>query len=292
MNCKEAKTISIHEYLTRKGYAPLHTYHGEVQYIARHRDEQTGSLMVTADGTLYHDWGADQGGSIVDLAMAIMGTRDVSIALRDIEATMGASYRHNTITSISPVTSRVSRYEDVEAMPLTAPALIQYAASRGIPQDVLMQWCCEVHYRIHGYDHSWYAIGWPNRSGGYELRSAMRCGKGAIAPKDISILGDITGSTCLVFEGFFDYLSAVTMGWLDDGRTAIVLNSTALAKRAIPLLQTASEVHTWLDADDAGRRATLQIQEVIPGAQDYSGVLGVHADVNDFFLSPAKELIR
>lgn len=283
MNCLQAKGISIHDYLERKGYKVRKVYPSEVAYIAEYRGEKTPSLMVSKDGMLFHDWGMDQGGSIIDLAMLFCATTDVAVGLREIEETMGPSFIAALPASpfVPPVPERGSAYRDVEILPLTSRALIAYAASRGIPAQVLSTYCCEVHYRLRG--HSLYSIGWANRSGGFEIRNALPQGKGAIAPKDITVVGDVPGSTCLVFEGFFDYLSAVTMGWLADGRTAVVLNSTTLAHKAIPVLQQAGEVDLWLDRDAAGRRATEDIITAIPGAVDYSARLVPANDVNDFY---------
>lgn len=283
MNCAEAKQVSIIDYLERKGYKPCHRYPSGLAYIAAYRGEKTPSLMVRTDGTLFNDWGIEKGGSIIDLAMLFCATTDVAVGLREIEETMGPSFIAALPASsfLPPPSERVSTYEDVEILSLTSRALIAYAASRGIPAQVLSTYCCEVHYRLRG--HSLYSIGWANRSGGFELRNGLPKGKGAIAPKDITVVGDVPGSTCLVFEGFFDFLSAVTMRWLADGRTAVVLNSTTLANKAIPVLQQAGEVHLWLDRDAAGHRATEDIITAIPGAVDYSARLVPANDVNDFY---------
>ena len=290
MNCLQAKEISIHDYLERKGYKVRKVYPSEVAYIAEYRGEKTPSLMVSKDGMLFHDWGMDQGGSIIDLSMLITGSSNIAIALHDIEETMGLNYIAAR-PATSPLTTErehMSAYEEVEILPLVSRALFDYAASRSIPAQVLSTYCCEVHYRLRG--HSLYSIGWANRSGGFELRNALPQGKGAIAPKDITVVGDVPGCTCLVFEGFFDFLSSVTMGWLADGRTAVVLNSTTLAPKAIPVLQQAGEVHLWLDRDAAGRRATEDIITAIPGAMDCSTRLAPANDVNDYFSFRCKNI--
>ena len=55
------------------------------------------------------------------------------------------------------------------------------------------------------------AIGFPNVAGGYEVRNSFF--KGCIAPKDITHIrqqGE-QREKCLVFEGFMDYLSFLTL---------------------------------------------------------------------------------
>ena len=295
MNALQAKQISIHDYLRRKGYDIIHQYPCDIQYIAKYRGERTGSLMVSRDGRAFHDWGSGAKGSIIDLAMTILGTNDVSAALRDIEVTMGSSYVPSPQASPIPYSSQTPKKETYRVGPLQSPGLLSYAASRGIPAEIITRMCGEVHiYASANQMEPYRYIGWQNRAGGYELRnntSPAPWRKRCIGTKDITIFGEIDGSTCLVFEGFFDFLSAMAMGWIPaDGRSAIVLNSVALVKRAIPLLQRALEVHLWLDDDEPGILATTIIILHVPSAVDCTGrrLLQGKQDLNDFFLSSAK----
>lgn len=297
MNTLEAKRISIHEYLRRKGITPVRHYSCDVAYRAPNRAEKTPSLMVSLDGTMFHDWGGDDGakGTIIDLAMLLCGTSSIAVALRDIEATMGgiASARCSPASAYTPRTNarRIERYT---VGPLQSPALLAYGASRGIPAHILSGACSQVELLGHvGREGQYRYIAWQNRAGGYELRRpgedpwAKRC----LGTKDISVLGEPTGRICLVFEGFFDYMSAVAMGWLPrEGLSAIVLNSTALAARAIPLLSRAAEVHLWLDNDASGHQTARLIASALPRVLDCSRFLAGTNDINDFLLSAAKNI--
>ena len=56
----------------------------------------------------------------------------------------------------------------------------------------------------------YFAVGFPNRSGGYEIRNKLF--KGCIAPKDIThIQQEQPKESCYLFEGFMDYLSFLTL---------------------------------------------------------------------------------
>lgn len=83
----------------------------------------------------------------------------------------------------------------------------------------------EVRFSLNG---KWnFAIGFPNASGGYEVRNKYF--KGCIAPKGITHIRQ-TGepkTTCYVFEGFMDYLSFLTL------RQKIVLIVPILTSRTI-----------------------------------------------------------
>ena len=78
----------------------------------------------------------------------------------------------------------------------------------------------------------YFAVGFLNRSGGYEIRNKFF--KGCIAPKDIThIRQEQPKETCYLFEGFMDYLSFLTLRLERcpdrpelDGQDYIVLNST------------------------------------------------------------------
>ena len=80
---------------------------------------------------------------------------------------------------------------------LSHEALKGYLKERGIDPAIAGRFCKEVTYGIRG--KRYFAIGFMNRSGGYELRNPMF--KGCISPKDISCVS-LSGKkqdTCCVF---------------------------------------------------------------------------------------------
>jgi len=292
MNTNQAKQISIHEYLRCKDIKPMHRYAGDVAYLAVYRGERTASLMVSRDGRLFHDWGANKAGTIVDLAMLFCDSNSVADALREIESTMRGMCTYTKRTSCE-TTRRSEKATNFTIGQLTTTRLIEYGESRCIPAEVLKGNCLEASiYAYEGQIEPYRYIAWPNRTGGYELRndSGGPYAKRGLLAKDISIVGDPAGSTCLVFEGFFDYLSALTMGWLPrDGHSVIVLNSVSMVDKAIPILAGAGMVHLWLDNDREGHRAADKIIAAIPSAYDCSSQLGSANDVNEYLLFTSKK---
>ncbi|MCQ4762283.1 toprim domain-containing protein, partial [Alistipes onderdonkii] len=89
----------------------------------------------------------------------------------------------------------------------------------------------------------YFAIGFPNVAGGFEVRN--RFFKGCVAPKDISHIlqqGEAR-EKCLVFEGMMDYLSFLTLRKRNcsilpdlDRQDYVILNSTANVSKAIDVL--------------------------------------------------------
>ena len=90
-------------------------------------------------------------------------------------------------------------------------------------------------------------------AGGYEARS--RFFKGCIPPKSVSLVKseDTPSDECLLFEGFMDFLSAVTLG-VTGNADCLVLNSVANVEKAAGLLDGYGSIGCFLDRDDAGRR--------------------------------------
>lgn len=285
MNAQQAKQIRIDEYLDHLGYCPAREnsngngfwYHS----MLNPNGEQTPSFQVSADGHAFHDWSTGASGSIVDLAMYIIGTHDVSVALSHIESTIGYHTPVATKNSFSFYKQNKS-LNIVSAKELTSPALLAYAKGRGISADLTRTYCSEVHYRI-GSSKEYFALGWQNNSGGWELRNSYS--KVAAAPKDVTTVNDLGDCTMLVFEGFFDFLSAATLHWFQPMEmNAVVLNSTALLDRALPILNQASRVICLLDNDDSGRNATARILKAYSLAEDHAHLYAGYNDLNDYLL--------
>ena len=281
MDCSQAKQIRIDEFLAQLGYSPAKVSTRRITYrsMLAQSGDRSPSFQVSVDGHAYHDWSTGFCGNIIDLAMRILGTTSVSTALAYIDEVMG----HPTI--VTPPKSFSFRQREQSAIDilsvehLSAPALLHYAWVRGISSDVIKAYCSEVHYRING-GREYYSIGWANASGGWELRNAYS--KLSTTPKDITVVNDLCGCTMLLFEGFFDFLSAVRLRWFrPNSMNAVVLNSTALLDRAIHVLQDASRIICLLDNDDSGRRTTERIMQACSQAEDHSHLYSRYNDVND-----------
>ena len=108
-------------------------------------------------------------------------------------------------------------------------------------------------------DKPYFAIGFPNMAGGYEVRN--RYFKGCVAPKDITHIRQQGGQRCMcyLFEGFMDYLSFLTIRVENnpqhprlDTQDYIILNSVSNLAKAESILETYTQVGCFLDNDTAG----------------------------------------
>jgi len=85
------------------------------------------------------------------------------------------------------------------------------------------------------YGKNYYAIGFKNNVGGYELRNEKF--KASSSPKDISLIEDNT-EKLTVFEGFFNFLSYLAIHHKQEQPVTnfLVLNSTSFFERSLPLM--------------------------------------------------------
>ena len=157
-------------------------------------------------------------------------------------------------------------FQKLDIVQLSSPALLSYLQERGINTALAKRECREAHFTNNG--KRYFAIAFPNISGGYEIRN--RYFKGCIAPKEISHIRQSgePRKACYVFEGFMDYLSFLTLRLEScpqfpdfDRQDYMVLNSVANVSKALYPLGSYERIHCFLDNDRAGMEALQQIRK-------------------------------
>lgn len=273
MTIQEIKTIQISDFLANKGYEPVSKKGSKWWYLSPLHSERTASFKVDQTKNLWYDFGLGKGGNILDLALELYHTQNISEVLHMMSHSTAMPAR----TTKQMPCQEADSFEDIEIRELTHSALLKYLSSRGIHSAIGKNQCVEIYYKRDG--KSYFAIGFKNDAGGYELRNPYF--KGCIAPKAISTIAKHE-PTCHVFEGFMDYLSYLMLYGSCD---AVVLNSVVNVSKALPILDKYSQVFCHLDNDVAGRMATRQIMEVlgnkcIDAASEYSE----HKDFNEYLM--------
>lgn len=284
----EAKQIRIEEYLHSLGYNPVRRQGNSLWYKSPFRDEQEPSFKVNTERNLWYDFGAGRGGNIIALAQELYASDSLPYLLGRI-AEQAPSVRPVSFSFGGQPLSKPS-FRQLEVVPLSSPALYSYLRQRGINTELAKRECREVRY-LTG-DTTYFAIGFPNRSGGYEIRNKFF--KGCIAPKDITHIQQAEPKeSCYLFEGFTDYLSFLTLRLEScperpelDGQDYIVLNSTSNLAKAIQPLEGYGRIHCFLDNDKAGMEAVRELQEKYGlRIRDASHIYGGYNDLNDFLRS-------
>ncbi len=157
--------------------------------------------------------------------------------------------------------------------------MLQYAESRSIPKEIIQQYCDEVNYTNGGKNY--FAIGFKNDLGGYELRNKYF--KGCSSPKGFTHLNN--GHPKLaVFEGFFNFLSFQQLNKKKPFPQAdfLILNSLSFLEKARPVMEAYKQADLYLDNNPAGEKCTAYCTSLSPVYQDKSPLYKGHEDLNDF----------
>ncbi len=293
MNIQEAKQIRIADYLQSLGYMPVKQQGNSLWYKSPFRQETEASFKVNTDRNLWFDYGLGKGGNIIALAAELYASDYVPYLLGKIAEQ--APLIRPVSFSFRQQASEPS-FQQLEVGELTHPALLRYLQERGINTDLAKPECKELHFIHNGKPY--FAIGFPNVAGGYEVRN--RFFKGCIAPKDISHIrqqGE-PREKCLVFEGMMDYLSFLTLRMRNcptmpnlDGQDYVILNSVANVSKAIDVLHGYGRIHCLLDNDEAGRNAYLKLARELDGRiRDFSDNYNGYKDLNDYLCGIRRNL--
>lgn len=255
-------------------------------YLSPFREERTPSFKVDWNANLWHDFGTGEGGSIIDL-VAHMENCSVAEAIRQLESyslDIAAPLYIDRERQSSPDKSRI---EILSVGELNHPALVNYLCDRGIDLVAARKYCNEVRYKVEANEY--FAIGFKNDAGGWELRN--RKFQGSSTPKNITTIRNGSDAV-MVFEGFIDFLSYLSLKQnLSPSIDTAVLNSVTNLSKAVPFLQSHKTIYAFLDNDDAGRKTLASLGEHLPSSEvvDKSAFYRNYKDLNDYLTARHKE---
>lgn len=298
LSFREAKQISIVEYLSGLGIEPAKIRGADYWYYAPYREERIPSFKVNTKHNIWYDHGEGIGGTILDL-----GARLHRCSLVEFVEKLSKGYdRSNLPSSLQQPRFKIvkpeNKLEVVSVETLSSPNLVHYLKTRGIDLETARQFCKEVEFRI---EHNFYsAIGFPNNSGAFELRNSWF--KGSSSPKDVSIIRNVdaadNSNKISVLEGFMDFLSLIELSRsninpninrVSQHSDFLILNSIQLLNRSLPLLTKVKEVNLFLDNDEAAVRAKNELNLKGICYNDASTLYSNHKDVNAYWVSQVKE---
>ena len=288
MNIDQIKQIKLQDFLATMGCKPVKQYGVNLMYLSPLRTEKHASFKINTELNLWYDFGISRGGNIIDLAELLYNSSDVSYLIHQIErnALGCVSVSLPTVKPTAPQNS----FENLQVLSITRPALINYLGERCIGIEIARTVCKELHFDTRGKHY--FGIGFPNIAGGYEIRNPFF--KGCIAPKDIShFYAEEPKNVCFVFEGFMDFLSFMTLRRKEnDGlrrQDYLVLNSVSNIQKALEPLSHYENVQCFLDTDEAGRNAYLQLSmELRNSVADASTLYNGFKDLNEYLCAEFK----
>lgn len=191
-------------------------------------------------------------------------------------------------------------FTDVRVEPLAMPLLVAYLTDRGINWQLVQRsqrtlaHLQQIFYRTSTStrEKPYFGLGWKTTDG-WEVRNSKF--QGTIGGKGLTWLLGQKRDEVRVFEGFMDYLSALThFNVVSFEETVLILNSVSMISEAMPTLLEARLVHWFGDNDQAGERALWLLREALTPArvQSHNELYRGYKDFNDFLTKtpPTKPL--
>lgn len=303
MTTQDAKQIRIAEYLQSLGYTPVKRQGNSLWYKSPLRKETEASFKVNTELNQWYDFGIGKGGNIIALASELYRSDNVPYLLERIaKQTPHPHTANHTPFSLGRQSVSEPMYRHLQVTELSSPALLSYLQERGINTELAKRECRELRFENKGKPY--FAIGFPNMAGGYEVRN--RYFKGCVAPKNITHIrqqGE-PRSMCYLFEGFMDYLSFLTIRVRNNPQCPrlttqdyIILNSISNLAKAVDILANYTRIGCFLDNDTAGRTAYKNLQTMFGERLfDKSVYYSEYKDLNDYLcgkpLSQSAELMK
>jgi len=252
--CEEAKKqIRLVDYLAKLGFQPERKSGSDWWYLSPLHDEKTPSFKVNTKLNGWKDWGGskEDKGSLIDFGVRYhkcsiseflqkLGdmpfTPELKEPFKQVDKFQGEPERKIIVTGVRELSSF---------------ALLHYLEGRRISAVIARRYCKEIAYQLNG--NNYYAIGFKNNVGGYELRN--RYIKGASAPKSPTFI-DNSAKELAVFEGFFNFLSykSFHLGEGEPSRNYLILNSTSFFETQLSKMQEHDKTFLYLDNDKTGDR--------------------------------------
>lgn len=299
MNSEQANKISLISVLEIIGLRPSNKKGNEYWYLSPFRNEKTASFHVNVTKNIWFDHGEAKGGTVVDFVCLYLERHQESHTV--VDALRWLKNMHPTFVSQTFSGDQEPDHCDpsLQLRRITTiqnPLFISYLNARGIHFQLAKRYLKEAAVFNKNTGKTFEALCIRNENGGFELRNKFF--KGCIAPKGISF---IRGSKFLpeeihVFEGLMDFLSALMHERKSQFEgDVIILNSLSCLKESFIYMGNYSykTVYSWLDNDDAGKKATKALADFVKQHPDLkfspmNKIYTKHKDVNDWLTNRPK----
>ena len=279
MQLHDIKQIPIVDYLAQAGFEAKLIKGVNYWYCSPLRSELTPSFKVNAERNQWYDFGTGDHGDIIDLVCALQHCSTAE-AMRQLAVLKGVGLAPSfSFGGTTPVRSQTPSMELISVQAVKHPKLLLYLAKRGLQPSDAFPFLSEVYYKVSG--KCFFALGFPNNAGGWELRNPYF--KGCFAPKAITTIKGTDSHKLQLFEGFMDFLSwrKLRPEGQDD---SIMLNSLTLLPKLIPSLHAYTMIESFLDNDEAGDRATKQLIDAGLPVKDMRACYTPYKDVNEYLV--------
>lgn len=280
MNCKDTKSIDIVDFLHSIGFV------GKIKgsfvwYRSPFRNERTPSFSVNQVTNRWNDFGTGQAGDLIDLVKLIY-TTDIPGAINILSNCNQTVFLPFSKENFEPKEKEPGLIIK-RVQPLTNNSLLLYLRKRKIPLHIARRHTQEAYYTVN--DKRYFSIAFKNDKGGYELRNPYY--KNCTSPKHYTSFQVVGSRQLNLFEGFFDFLSALAYyKVLTPSHNTIVLNSLSNLPAVLPLLTNYEKINLFLDNDptsESGQKAAKSISDIHQNTINHAALIYPESkDFNDF----------
>ena len=301
---EEVKQYSIIDYLNSKGIYPFKEIGKQMVYYSPLTNEKTASFLVEPNKNVFNDYSSGQKGDIIRLVglieqipffetIKLIQSLKMTCLVRESNLIRTCLAPENNVSDLSfsfsgNNSNKESKIEIKSVQPITNASLIQYVEQRGINIELGRIYLKEIHFSNKG--NNYFAVGFQNNSGGYELRNALKFK--AKTANGITVFDKGT-NTVNLFEGFFDFLSALQYyNAKVFNNTTVILNTNNNLKLFLNTLTDNQIINSFLDNDKSGQSAVNQIVSKGFYVVNQSGKLYPNSkDFNDYLLRKTVETV-
>lgn len=281
------KQYPITDFLGSIGIFPESRSGQDFIYSSPLRQDSKPSFSVNPAKNIFYDYGneSDKGG-VIDL---VMKYHKISFPdACDLVESMDGKEKDSSVNPPffscrpSPTNEPVSSASNViiSVGDLQHHALIRYVESRKISFQTAFTYLREIHYQ--NAKGRFFGVGYQTDNGSYVVRNEKMKNPINLGKASIKTVVLPNSKAVIVFEGMFDFLSAVECFKRPPIYTAIILNSVNNLSQAMSLIMQHNKVFAYLDNDDAGRKALEKLRATRLEVIDQSDVYRPFNDFNDY----------
>ena len=279
MNCSQFNKILLEEILQNFGHPPTKQSAKEAWYLNPFASENHASFKLNKRINSWYLFSEGIGGNNIDFMKKYLKA-SITEVLEWAENQNFSSFQNQKKISIQ---SEKKNYEILMIQDVQNKNLINYLKQRGLTE-IVFPFIKEIHFKMNNKEL--YAVGFQNKSEGWELRNAFF--KGSIQKKDVSLLKHKSESL-YVFEGFMDALSFIELKKGLHGNL-LILNSVSMYENAKEILKNYSDIFLFLDNDLAGRNLMTKFSTDFPEAVDCAYIYAGFNDLNDYLIQQTNEV--
>lgn len=284
MNIQQAKKVfTVPDVLKLYGFAPAKISGDKIFYFAIDgRKEKTASLLVNNEKAI--DFGSSKSYDVISIVQEIQKC-SVKEALEFLEKqTVNSNFKFTNDSEIFQNSEKFEQSNKIKIISVQDElnfSLKKYLLSRKISEQNF-KYLKQVDFVVENNNSKFYAIGFENNSGSFELRSKIFKGCNG---KDITTILN-QSKTINVVESFFDFLSFLEMFGNDD-EDFLILNSTAMKRKACDVLKNKNyeRIKIFTDADFSGDETCNYFLNDFKNATDERKILSKnekkYKDLND-----------